>query len=254
MLPTGILRSGEVLYGRYRLVRRVATGGMGEVWQATDLVLARTVAVKVLRPTLLGNPSFETRFRDEARLLATVRHRGVVDVYDYGKTVMAGGIQVAFLVMAYVEGVPLSRWIAAAGRLSVAQTASVAAQAAEALHAAHLKGIVQSDVKPANLLVERDGTVVLVDFGVAHSATLSALGSDTLLATPQYMAPEQATRGPVSAATDVYALGVVMYHCLAGRPPFTGANPLEVAAQHVRAQPPPLPAGIPAPVQVLGCS
>jgi serine/threonine-protein kinase len=251
MLPAGVLRSGDVLGDRYRLAQRVAIGGMGEVWQATDLVLARTVAVKVLLPALLEDPTFKTRFHVEARLLATVQHHGVVNVYDYGQSVVASGATVAFLVMAYVDGMPLSRWIAEAGRLSVAQTTSVVAQAADALHAAHVKGIVHSDVKPANLLVQRDGTVVLVDFGVARSTAVNAPGGNAMLATPLYMAPEQATRDPIGAATDIYALGAVMYHCLAGCPPFTGDDPLEIAAQHVRVQPRPLPADVPRPIQTL---
>jgi serine/threonine protein kinase len=251
MPAAGPLRPGDVLGGRYRVVRRVATGGMGDVWQATDLVLERTVAVKVLLPALLGDPSFEARFHAEARVLATVEHPGVVTVHDYGKSQLSDGVTVAFLVMGYVNGVPLSRWIAASGRLNVEQTTSVVAQAAEALHAAHVRGVVHRDVKPANLLIDQTGTVVLVDFGVAHAAAATTMRSDVLLATPLYMAPEQVTQYPVSAATDVYALGAVMYHCLAGRPPFTGDSALAIATQHVHADPPPLPPDVPEAVRVL---
>lgn len=224
---------------------------MGDVWQARDLLLARTVAAKVLVPALIGDPTFEVRFQVEARLLATVDHPGVVSVYDFGKSRLSTGVTVAYLVMPYVDGVPLSRWITTLGRLSVEHTTSVAAQAADALQAAHARGIVHRDVTPANLLIARSGAVVLVDFGVAHTATDSTHGRHGVLATPLYMAPERVTGGPVSPATDVYALGAVMYHCLAGRPPFTGDSALAVAGQHVHATPPPLPADVPTPVQAL---
>jgi serine/threonine protein kinase len=224
---------------------------MGDVWQATDQLLARTVAAKVLVPALLGDPTFEVRFQVEARMLATVEHPGIVSVYDFGKCQLSTGVTVAYLVMPYVDGVPLSRWITALGRLSVGHTTSVVAQAADALHAAHRRGIVHRDVTPANLLIDRHGTVVLVDFGVAHAAAESTHGRHGVLATPLYMAPERVTGGPVSPATDVYALGAVMYHCLAGRPPFTGDSALAVASQHVHASPPPLPPDVPKPVQAL---
>jgi serine/threonine protein kinase len=171
-----VLSPGEILGGRYRLVRHVAAGGMGDVWQATDQLLARTVAAKVLVPALLGDPTFEVRFQVEARMLATVEHPGIVSVYDFGKCQLSTGVTVAYLVMPYVDGVPLSRWITALGRLSVGHTTSVVAQAADALHAAHRRGIVHRDVTPANLLIDRHGTVVLVDFGVAHAAAESTHG------------------------------------------------------------------------------
>jgi serine/threonine-protein kinase len=185
-------------------------------------------------------------------MMAALHHPGVVDVYDVGESDAAGGGSVVYLVMAYVAGEPLSAHLARAGRLSVADTASIVAQAADALHAAHEVGIVHRDVKPANLLVQPDGTVVLVDFGVAHSVAATRLTAvNTVLGTALYMAPEQASGRPVSPATDIYALGAVAYHCLVGHPPFTGDNALHVALRHLQDEPEPLPDHVPAPIRAV---
>ncbi|MFF3865940.1 protein kinase [Micromonospora sp. NPDC001898] len=247
-----MLSSGVVLSGRYRLDDRVATGGMGDVWRATDQILGRQVAVKVLLPALVSDPDFIARFRTEARIMAALRHPGIVQVYDCGEDDLPDGGRADYLVMEFVEGQPLSRRIEAAGQLDVAETMSIVAQAAQALHAAHLGGIVHRDVKPSNLLVQEDGTVVLVDFGVARSTNVTSITSaDAVPGTALYMAPEQAAGRPVSGATDIYALGAVAYCCLTGGPPFTGDNPLQVAVRHLDDEPPELPQEIPASVRQL---
>jgi predicted Ser/Thr protein kinase len=247
-----MLSPGVVLNDRYVLNNRVATGGMGEVWSATDTLLNRTVAVKVLQPELVSDTEFITRFRAEARSMAALRHPGIAEVYDYGENAVVDGDRVDYIVMAYIEGVSLARRIETLGPLSVAETLSVVTQAAHALHAAHRAGIVHRDVKPSNLLIQADTTVVLVDFGVARSAAVTDVtGSNVVLGTPHFMAPEQISGQPVSPATDVYALGAVMYCCLTGRPPFTGANALQVVSQHLKDAPPALPPEVPAPVAAL---
>ncbi|TDC59146.1 serine/threonine protein kinase [Micromonospora sp. KC207] len=247
-----MLSSGVVLSGRYRLDDRVATGGMGDVWRATDQILGRRVAVKVLLPALVSDPDFIARFRAEARIMAALRHPGIVQVYDCGEDDLPSGERADYLVMEFVEGEPLSKRIEAAGRLGVAETMSIVAQAAQALHAAHAGGIVHRDVKPSNLLVQEDGTVVLVDFGVARSTNVTSITSTNAVpGTALYMAPEQAAGRPVSGATDIYALGAVTYCCLTGGPPFTGDNPLQVAVRHLDDEPPELPADIPGPVRGL---
>ena len=247
-----MLSAGVVLSGRYQLNERIAAGGMGEVWRCTDVLLRREVAVKVLLPSLVSDAEFIARFRVEARMMAALRHPGIVQVHDYGEEAEVGGDRLDFLVMEYIEGAPLSKWIKSTGRLGVTETISIVAQAAQALHVAHSAGIVHRDVKPSNLLVRPDGLIVLVDFGVARSADITGLtGTNMVLGTAHYMAPEQATGQPVSAETDVYALGAVAYCCLTGRPPFTGDNPLHVVAQHLQGEPPALPPEIPAPVAAL---
>ncbi|MEH0846330.1 protein kinase, partial [Micromonospora sp. CPCC 205711] len=242
-----MLSPGVQLGNRYRLDERIASGGMGDVWRGTDQVLGRTVAVKSLLPALLDDPGFAERFRGEARTMATINHPGVVDVYDFGSDQ-----QIAFLVMEYVEGDALSATLSRVGRLTPARTMALLAQAAEALHAAHEKGIVHRDVKPGNLLVRPNGTLVLTDFGIARSdmvGQLTAAGS--VLGTASYISPEQATGAVATPASDVYALGVVAYQCLAGRRPFEGDNPLEIAMKHVREAPRPLPGDIPPAVKAI---
>ena len=242
-----MISPGVTLGGRYRLDERIAGGGMGDVWRGTDEVLGRTVAVKILLPALLDEPGFAERFRGEARTMATINHPGVVDVYDYGSDQ-----QLAFLVMEYVEGDALSRTLSRVGRLTPARTMALVAQAADALQAAHANGIVHRDVKPGNLLVRPNGTLVLTDFGIARSALVGQLTvAGSVLGTASYISPEQASGGTATAASDVYALGVVAYQCLSGHRPFDGSTPIEIAMKHVRDSPRPLPGDIPPAVRSI---
>jgi eukaryotic-like serine/threonine-protein kinase len=242
-----VLTTGDVLTGRYRLEQPLASGGMGEVWRATDTVLGRTVAVKLLRITAEGDPGFSIRFHNEARTMAALHHPNVAPVYDYD----AGGDgRPAYLVTALVAGEPLDRRIAVAGRLSPGETMSIVTQAAHALHAVHGAGIVHRDVKPGNLILQDDGTVVLIDFGIARSPESAAVTAPgEAVGTARYMAPEQVSKQPVTPSADIYSLGVVAYHCLAGRPPFLGDDPALVAMSHLQQDPPPLPAEVPAAVR-----
>lgn len=237
-----MVSGGTTLGGRYKLDERIAGGGMGDVWRGTDEVLGRTVAVKILLPALLEEPGFAERFRGEARTMATINHPGVVDIYDYGSDPKVG----AYLVMEYVEGDALSRTLNRVSRLTPARTMALIAQAADALQAAHEKGIVHRDVKPGNLLVRPNGTLVLTDFGIARSAQVGQLTqAGAVLGTASYISPEQASGAVATPLSDIYALGVVAYQCLSGRRPFEGDNPLEIAMKHVREQPAALPTDIP---------
>lgn len=232
---------GARLGGRYRLDERVGAGGMGEVWRATDEVLGRTVAVKVMLPTVLGDPDFVRRFLIEARAMASVSHPGVVAIHDYGSD-PAG----AYLVMEYVSGEPLSRVLARVGRLRPSDAMRVVAQAADALRAAHDRGIVHRDVKPSNLLVRPDGAVVLTDFGISRAGEATGMTlSGAVLGTPTYLSPEQVLGHPATRLSDLYSLGVAAYECLSGRKPFAGDNPYAVAVQRVQGPPPPLPDDVP---------
>ncbi|MPZ25378.1 MAG: protein kinase [Micromonosporaceae bacterium] len=230
---------GALLADRYRLDERVGGGGMGEVWRATDQVLERTVAVKVMRPELLEEPGFAERFLVEARTMATIRHRGVVGVHDYRSDASD-----AFLVMEYVDGEALSRRLHRLGRLDPALTMELVAQAADALQAAHDRGVVHRDIKPGNLLVTSDDQLVLTDFGIARSAASTPLtATGAVIGTPSYLAPEQVLGQPATARSDLYSLGVVAYECLAGRRPFDGENPFDIAMKRLREPPPTLAAG-----------
>lgn len=236
------MQTGVVLSERYRLDAPLGVGGMGDVWRATDLRLHRTVAVKALSPALADDPTVVARFLSEARTMAALHHPNVVNVYDHGEDSAA-----VYLVMECVEGKSLSQLLDEVGRLDAAQTMPIIAEAAHALQAAHDAGIIHRDVKPANLLITPDNSVRLVDFGIARSASSTTLtGSHAVLGTARYMAPEQAMGRQVTPAADIYALGAVAYHCLAGRPPFEGESAVQVALHHVQDQPPPLPDDVPA--------
>ncbi|MCC3765576.1 protein kinase [Glycomyces sp. TRM65418] len=245
MLSTRNLKAGAVLDGRYRLERRIGGGGMGDVWEGTDTVLWRTVAVKVLLADLVDDRGFRERFRREARAIAVMQGPGVVEVYDYGE-IEDEDAQLAYLIMEYVDGKPLSRLLGLWGKLGAADTLRVVGGVAEALQAAHAAGIVHRDIKPGNILVRGDGSVVLVDFGIAranHNLTLTTTG--VVLGTVTYMSPEQAAGENLTAASDLYSLGVVAHQCLAGSPPFKADTPLGVLSAHLRNAPPPLPTDVP---------
>ncbi len=238
------LRLGD----RYVLEERIAVGGMGEVWRGRDEVLGRLVAVKVLREDLGQDTQLRQRFRDEARHTAALSHPGIAGVFDYGESRDA----TPYLVMELVDGEPLSALLAREGTLSAQRTLDVVGQAALALQAAHEAGVVHRDVKPGNLLVRPDGVVKVTDFGIARAVDAAPLTRTGLvMGTAQYLSPEQAAGRPGTAASDVYALGVVAYECLAGRPLFVGDGPVAVALAHVNAEPPALPASVPIPVRDL---
>jgi eukaryotic-like serine/threonine-protein kinase len=241
-----------LLAGRYRLTDRIATGGMGEVWRAEDNLLNRTVAVKLLPTGRAGDEAFLARFRAEARFAASLSHPGIARVYDYGESSEFGG---AYLVMELVEGDPLSAILADAGRLSPDVTLDIVSQSARALEAAHEAGIVHRDIKPGNLLVTADGTTKITDFGIATAVAAAQASHLTetgmVMGTAMYVSPEQATGSQVTAASDIYSLGVVAYECLAGRPPFTASEPIAIAYAHKHEPVPALPPDVPEPVADL---
>ncbi|GAA3934918.1 serine/threonine protein kinase [Microbacterium soli] len=243
MRPT----QGVSFGGRYELQSRIAIGGMGEVWEATDHVIGRTVAIKILKDEYMGDPGFLERFRAEARHAALVNHDGIASVFDYGEENGS-----AFLVMELVPGEALSTILERDGELSPDKTLDIVAQTASALQAAHAAGLVHRDIKPGNLLITPDGRVKITDFGIARIADqvpLTATGQ--VMGTVQYLSPEQASGHAASPATDVYSLGIVAYECLAGKRPFTGESQVAIAMAQINEQPPPLPDSVPRPVQNL---
>ena len=205
------------------------------MWRATDLVLARPVAVKLLRPEFARDAETLARFRVEARHAGSLEHVGIARVFDYDEP---GPGHPPFLVMEYVDGPSLAQ-VLDGGPLPPGRVLDIVAQAGEALAVAHEAGLVHRDIKPQNILLSRDGQVKLTDFGISFAAGAASLTSTgTVLGTSGYLAPERLEGGRGTAAGDVYALGVVAYQCLAGQPPFTG-TPAEIAdAHHSRAWPP----------------
>jgi serine/threonine-protein kinase len=245
------LTIGSLLAGRYEITAPIATGGMGEVWKARDRVLDRDVAAKVLKSEYTDDPSFLARFRNEARHTAALSHPNIASVYDYGETEQAGQ-QLAFLVMELVDGQPLVTILHEEGRLPVDWTLHVLSQSADGLSAAHRAGVVHRDIKPGNLLVRPDGVVKLTDFGIAQARDATPLTrTGMVVGTAQYLSPEQAQGMEVTAASDVYSLGVVAYECLAGVRPFDGASQVAIALAHINRPPPPLPRDVPPAVRLL---
>lgn len=231
--------------GRYRLDELLGRGGMAEVFRATDTKLARTVAVKVILATHAAEAHFLERFLREARMVASLEHPNILPVYDFGEE---NGVP--FLVMPYLPGGSLRDRLRA-GSVPLAVASSWIAQLSDALDAAHAAGVLHRDVKPANVLLGKDERLFLADFGIAklleNQPGLTATG--VVVGTPIYMAPEQAQGHPASPATDRYALAVVAFEILAGRPPFEGDNALSLMHQHVATPPPMLSmrvAGLPA--------
>src|SRR4051794_23282701 len=243
--------SGVTFGGRDQLANRVAIGGMGEVWEATDLVIGRTVAIKILKDEYLGDPGFLERFRAEARHAALVNHEGIANVFDYGEEDGS-----AYLVMELVPGEALSTILEREHVLSTDKVLDIVAQTAAALQAAHAAGLVHRDIKPGNLLITPDGRVKITDFGIARIADqvpLTATGQ--VMGTVQYLSPEQASGHPASPTTDIYSLGIVAYEALAGRRPFTGESQVAIAMAQINETPPELPATVPQPVRnlVMAC-
>ena len=240
------LAAGLLIAERYLLERRIAVGGMGEVWEASDQRLGRAVAVKVLRPELSDDPEFLHRFRIEARTVASLDHSGIAAVHDYGEDDPSdNGQRTAYLVMELVRGEPLSAVIAR-GPIDPDETLRIIEEAARGLQAAHERGFVHRDVKPGNILVRTDGLIKITDFGIAKAAdAVPVTRSGMVMGTAHYIAPEQASGAEAGPAGDVYSLGIVGYECLAGHRPFRADSAVAVAMMQVRDEPPPLPDTIP---------
>ncbi|MBO0779555.1 MAG: protein kinase, partial [Ktedonobacteraceae bacterium] len=228
----------EVLGERYQLQDPIGRGGMATIYRGRDLRMDRTVAIKVLREVYSTDPKFVTRFQREAKAASSLQHPNIVQVFDYGQT--DGNY---FIVMEMIDGTDLRRYLRSRGILAIDRAMLIARDVALGLGAAHRRGIVHRDVKPQNVLVGRDGSIKLTDFGIAsvykdiNDERLTTTGMT--LGTVQYYAPEQAQGEIVSPAADVYALGIVMYEMLTGRTPFDGDTPVAVAMQHI--QDPPTP-------------
>jgi len=230
-------QSGDLIADRYELEELVGTGGMSTVFRAHDRQLERRVAIKILHEHYAGDPEYLERFRREARAVAQLSHPNIVTVIDRGDD---EGRQ--YIVFEHVEGENLKELVQREGSLPVRQALELALAVADGLAFAHDHGLVHRDVKPQNVLLSNEGEVKVTDFGIArslhveHGVTLTG----TVLGTGEYLAPEQAGGKPVSPATDVYSLGVVLWELLAGDVPFVGENFVAVALRHVNEPPPSL--------------
>lgn len=224
------------LTDRYQVTRHLARGGMADVYEGEDTLLNRKVAIKVLHSQFSADEAFVKRFRREAQAAANLSHPNVVGIYDWGQSETT-----YFIVMELVEGRSLRDVLRSEGALLPRRATEIAADTAAALSIAHQAGLVHRDVKPGNILLSRDGSVKVTDFGIARawddSQELTRTGA--VIGTATYFSPEQAQGAAADTRSDVYALGVVLYEMLTGRPPFTGDSPMAVAFQHVSAEAPP---------------
>ncbi len=225
----------QILLGRYEVGRLLGAGGMAEVYEGHDRLLARRVAIKILLSQYAHDPAFLARFRREAQSAASLSHPNIVSVFDTGSEG-----DTWFIVMEYVDGRTLKDIIRAEGALYWARAAEVAADVAGALAVAHARGIVHRDVKPGNVMLTTEGKVKVMDFGIARATAVPSITqTSAVVGTAQYIAPEQAQGLEVDGRTDVYALGCCLYEMVTGQVPFSGPTPVAIAYRHVREEPTP---------------
>lgn len=242
--PNHVIKAGRKLAGRYTLINRIATGGMGEVWRARDTMTGVLVAAKVLRPELTGEEISLSRLRLEAQNAMKADHPNIAAVLDSGESDGQG-----WIVMELVVGKPLVDFVGDGKRLTASELIPILIQVAYALDGSAHAGIVHRDIKPANIMIRDDGLVKLTDFGISYSqgqATLTAVGM--VMGTAQYLAPEQAMGAEATLAGDLYSLGIIAYEALAGYRPFTGKTIVDIAMAHVNEPVPALPRDVPSEV------
>ena len=225
--------TGRLLNSRYQLLEQIGTGGMAEVYRATDNLLGRTVAVKMLHPQYAKDPVFIERFRQEAQAAANLNQPNIVNVFDWGIE-----DSTYYIVMEYVEGMDLKDIILSGGPLLPERAVEIGMAICLALESAHSHGIVHRDIKPQNIIVTRDNRVKVMDFGIARAAGGSAMTqTGTIMGTAQYISPEQAQGRTADPRSDLYSLGIVIYEMLTAKVPFGGENPVAIAYKHVREDP-----------------
>jgi serine/threonine protein kinase len=221
---------GKVLGNRYEIVEKIGSGGMSIVYKARCGLLNRFVAVKVLRPEFTSDENFVKKFRQESQAAASLSHQNIVSIYDVGID-----DDIHYIVMEYIEGRTLKQIIREKGRLNPAQAADIAQQICKALVHAHKNHIVHRDIKPHNILVTKDGTAKVTDFGIARAVTSSTVtNTGSVIGSVHYFSPEQARGGYIDEKSDLYSLGIVLYEMVTGRVPFEGESPISIALKHIQ--------------------
>jgi tRNA A-37 threonylcarbamoyl transferase component Bud32 len=231
--PAKGLERGTTFARRFEIIEEIGQGGMGTVYKAYDSKIREVVALKLLRPEIASDPEVIERFRNELKLARQVSHRHVCRMYDIGEEWLS-----IYISMEYVAGEDLKSFIRRSGHLNEAKAVGLAKQIAEGLAEAHRLGVVHRDLKPQNVMIDRDGNAKIMDFGIARSLhTKSVTGTGVIIGTPEYMAPEQAEGRDVDLRVDIYALGAILFEMVTGRIPFEGATPLSIVLKH-RSEPP----------------
>src|SRR3712207_2039152 len=215
--------------GRYRILRKLGSGGMANVYLAEDEDLGRRVAIKILNDRYATDDSFNERFRREAKSAAALSHPNIVSIYDRGD---AEGRP--YIAMEVIEGRSLKELIVASGSLPIAQAIEYAKQILNALRFAHRNGIIHRDIKPHNILLGAEDRLKVTDFGIARAGASQMTEVGSIMGTAQYLSPEQARGAPVTAASDLYSAGIVLYEMLTGKTPFNGDTPVEIAMKQDR--------------------
>ena len=225
---------GTVFNGRYQITERIGIGGMAEVYSAQDTVLGRTVAVKVMLPQYASDPSFTERFRQEAASAANLQSPYIVNIYDWGQD---GGTY--YIVMEYVRGGDLKTGIKERGAINQRKVAEIGSQVCRALSVAHKQDIIHRDIKPQNIMIQPDGNVKVMDFGIARAKNSVRSKTSSVLGTAHYISPEQAQGKDLTPTSDIYSLGIVLYEAATGQLPFDGPDAVSVAMKQVNEEPVP---------------
>ncbi len=229
------MAENPILNDRYRLIEQIGAGGMAVIYRAQDMVLGRIVAIKVLRPSLVGDPEFLVRFKREAQSAARLSHPNIVTVHDVGQD----GPNTHYIVMEHVEGQNLKQLIRARGAFDVDAALAIIIEVCKGVGYAHRAGLVHCDIKPQNILVTPDNMIKVADFGIARAFTATQTEHEEVVwGSPHYFSPEQAAGEPPTPASDVYSIGIVLFELLTARLPFTGADYHELARAHLTQTPP----------------
>ena len=223
-----MINIGAVISGRYEIIEKIGTGGMADVYRAKDHRLNRYVAVKILKNEYSEDAKFVTKFRQEAQAIACLSHPNIVGVYDVGQEQ-----DMHYIVMEFVDGITLKKYIEQKGKLSVREAVGIGLQIANGLEAAHANHIIHRDIKPQNILISKDGTAKVSDFGIAKAASSNTITANAM-GSVHYISPEQARGGFSDEKSDIYSLGIVMYEMVTGRVPFDGDTTVAVAIQHLQ--------------------